>query len=135
MKTKSFFFSNKQVSVGVVGRGQSPRGLALGVMEDSAEVSGVGWFVDTKGSKKRKRGKSSESSDGVSVEPMGTTSGRNVKDEVEEKLEEILFGRQPFQPKVLEADLETESEASEAEEVWFAPCVSEHNQLHHKMMS
>lgn len=69
------------------------------------DLAELGAFVDTRGSttKRRKRGKRlSETSD-------DTASLQEGRDEVEEKLESLVFGNQPF--------LKSQLESSSAEEV------------------
>lgn len=86
------------------------------VEEDSLGIGGVGGFVDTTGSVKRhKRKDRNGASEG---EPAAISSPVNrdvLKDEVEERLEEILFGRKPAVPSTsisLDTDSEEEQEVS-----------------------
>ena len=74
------------------------------MLRRKAKLQSLGAFVDTKGSKSkgkrpRRRGLSSRK--------------REEDDEVEEKLESLVFGRAPFQPPpaVQEADLSEEVRA------------------------
>lgn len=79
--------------------------------EDALGIGGVGGFVDTVGETKRKRRGHSESSE--AHEHLSVPRDA-MKDEVEERLEEILFGRRPFNP-VLPSTSDTDGD-SEAEE-------------------
>lgn len=83
------------------------------VERDTLGIGGVGGFVDTLGTTKRKRRGSLESSrDG---HPGSPATRDAMKDEVEERLEEILFGSKslnPVLPPVL-SETDTDNEAEE----------------------
>ena len=82
---------------------------------DILGIEGVGAFVDKVGSKKRRRRVESEGSDS---ERIATQAVRDtLKDEVEERLEEILFGK----PKLSFSKPCTQDTDSEEEEVWLQP--------------
>lgn len=76
------------------------------VGEDVLGIGGVGGFVDTVGTTRRKRRSSSRDGHPVSGSPVARDA------EVEERLEEILFGRKPVIPPVL-SETDTDNEAME----------------------
>lgn len=101
------------------------RGREEGMEEDTLGIGGVGGFVDTVGATKRKRGRR-ESLEGENPASENPVTRDTMKDELEERLEEILFGTKPFNPvlpSVAEV-LDTDSEAEE-EEVGLWGVVSE----------
>ena len=57
------------------------------------DVGDLGAFVDTRGSTKRRK-KLSEASDDTTLESYS----QEERDEVEARLESLVFGSQPFQP-------------------------------------
>ena len=61
------------------------------------DIGGLGAFVDTQGTAKRRRRlkKSSEASEDSVSEPYG--QDEEESDEVEARLESLVFGSQPFQ--------------------------------------
>lgn len=69
-------------------------------MEDTLGIGGVGGFVDTEGSAKQLERDSSEEPASHSkrhgVANVGTEDV--LKDELEDRLKDILFGKQPFHP-------------------------------------
>lgn len=89
------------------------RRAAGGLEGDILGIEGVGAFVDTAGSKKRKRRVVSEGSDGGSLAHNPEAVRDTLKDEVEERLEEILFGKQKLgfsKPCAQDTDSESEEE-------------------------
>lgn len=84
--------------------------------KDSLGIGGVGGFVDTVGRSSRKRRGRSEDSEDAHPSSLSATVSRDVlKDVVEERLEEILFGKKPFYsiaPDTLDTDSEAEEDVS-----------------------
>lgn len=78
------------------------RGLDVHQLENMADkrehldVGDLGAFVDTRGSTRRRkrRKKLSEASDDTNLESYS----QEERDEVEARLESLVFGNQPFQP-------------------------------------
>ena len=88
---------------------------------DLLGIGGVGGCVDTVGSSKRKRrGRPSESSGEEEESALTFSLSRSpqdkLKDEVEERLEEIVFGKKPFHPvqhKIAAGSSDSEAETEE----------------------
>lgn len=101
-------------------------------LEDTLGIGELGGFVDTVGSTKSKRerleAESSTSHLGKPAGPSSKVTRDTLKNEVEERLEELLFGKQPInsaEPKSssfayryqnTDSELEEDSEEEEEEE-------------------
>lgn len=86
-------------------------------MEDTLGIGGVGGFVDTEGSAKQPERDSSEvpaSHSGRDADLRET--GDILKDELEDRLKDILFGKQPFhsvEPKTSTKSWDSDDELDE----------------------
>jgi hypothetical protein len=97
-----------------------PRGVFIMASKDDVDalgIGGVGGFVDTTGSKRRKRKAKLGclGPGGDNPAPDSPVARDVLKDEVEERLEEILFGKKPFNP-VMAVLATSESDTDEEEE-------------------
>ena len=90
---------------------------------DSLDIGGVGGFVDTVGATKRKR-RTKERRLGDDRDTQGSPVHRDVmKDEVEERLEEMLFGKKSFNPVPPSfSETDTDDEEGAEEKVDFGRC-------------
>lgn len=87
---------------------------AMANEEDTLGIGGVGGFVDTVGDTKRRRKHRIEWGAGSGSDSEAV--GDPLKDEVEERLEEILFGKKPSTVP-LPGDMDSEEEEEEEIEV------------------
>lgn len=89
-----------QQEAGVRGRGHKLATCALWTVMDREDLGldGIGAFVDTEGSGKGLEGDRFGEGPALSRTPARGEPGDVLRDQIEDRLKDLLFGKQPFLP-------------------------------------